>query len=231
MDTGYPDPSLRDRVHGDQSLDGFIQVGKRCADDIAKALAVIGRPLANFKNALDFGCGSARILRWLHEANPDLKLSGSDIDAQAIDWCKKAFPSLEFSVNPGMPPSNFKDAQFDLIYVVSVFTHLNEEFQDAWMAELRRILSPSGILIITLHGEHALKKHPQHRQKGLGPTGFCYLPEAHWHKYFPTWYGTTYHSEAYVRSHFLRWFEIVSFSKAGLGDFQDLAILAPAKGN
>ena len=44
------------------------------------------------------------------------------------------------------------DASIDVIYAISVFTHLSEAMHESWMAELRRVLKPDGILLATLHG-------------------------------------------------------------------------------
>ena len=38
-------------------------------------------------------------------------------------------------VNPWLPPLPFADGAFDLVIVISVFTHLPRDSQDAWLAE------------------------------------------------------------------------------------------------
>ena len=43
----------------------------------------------------------------------------------------------------------------DAIYAVSVLTHLSAAQQDAWINELRRVLHPSGCLILTTNGEQS----------------------------------------------------------------------------
>lgn len=47
----------------------------------------------------------------------------------------------------GHPPE-FPDASFDLIYGTSVFTHIDKESQESWLAELDRLLrhcDPGGL--------------------------------------------------------------------------------------
>jgi ubiquinone/menaquinone biosynthesis C-methylase UbiE len=53
-----------------------------------------------------------------------------------------------------MTPLNFADQHFDLIFNHSVVTHLDEKYQDAWLAELHRVTKPGGILLLTVSGEH-----------------------------------------------------------------------------
>src|SRR5262249_14848680 len=57
-------------------------------------------------------------------------------------------------------PLRYRDASFDLVYAFSVFTHLPESLQLAWMGELRRVLRPGGYLLISLHGEGHVTKYP-----------------------------------------------------------------------
>ncbi len=45
-----------------------------------------------------------------------------------------------------------EDGSFDLIWAVSVFTHLAETWS-AWLLELHRVLKPGGILLATFMGE------------------------------------------------------------------------------
>jgi Methyltransferase domain. len=47
---------------------------------------------------------------------------------------------------------DYANQSFDLVYAFSVFTHLDLKAQRRWRDELRRILRPRGILLLTLHG-------------------------------------------------------------------------------
>ena len=49
---------------------------------------------------------------------------------------------------------DFPDAYFDLIFNHSVFTHLDENYQDAWLAELERVTKPGGVLVLSVSGQH-----------------------------------------------------------------------------
>lgn len=58
-------------------------------------------------------------------------------------------------VNPPLP---YTDEEFDATISISVFTHLNEESQFKFLAELHRICRPEGNLFLTVHGECALDR-------------------------------------------------------------------------
>jgi hypothetical protein len=53
------------------------------------------------------------------------------------------------------PPTSYDDAMFDLVTGYSVMTHLTRENQSAWLQELRRVLLPGALCLLTLHGEGA----------------------------------------------------------------------------
>jgi SAM-dependent methyltransferase len=102
---------------------------------------------------LDFGCGSGRVLRHFLDEARDGDFWGAEIDARSIQWNTEHLdPPMRFVVNGEAPPLPFADASFDLVYAMSVFTHITELWAD-WLLELHRILDRGGLLIATFMGE------------------------------------------------------------------------------
>lgn len=111
------------------------------------------------KQILDWGCGPGRIIRHLPELVIDAEgFSGTDYNPQTIDWCSNHLPGIQFMVNNLDPPVPAADHSFDLIYGISIFTHLSEDAHYAWLKELYRLLRPGGIILLTLHGKAFAKK-------------------------------------------------------------------------
>ena len=103
---------------------------------------------------LEWGCGPGRIIRHLGElGGAGVEVYGSDYDAECIGWCAAHLPRVDFRCNGLSPPLDFPEEFFDAVYCVSVFTHLSAALHRAWLAELRRVLKPGGVLAITLHGD------------------------------------------------------------------------------
>jgi SAM-dependent methyltransferase len=104
---------------------------------------------------LEWGCGPGRLIRHWDELLPgySVKVTGADYNSRTIDWCRENLPEKEFVKNELMPPIALGDAQFDVVYCFSVFTHLSWEAQQAWAAELKRLLKPGGLFICTTHGD------------------------------------------------------------------------------
>jgi len=151
---GLPLPSaeLVTQVAGPTLEDEFLAGGARAASDIRGILERNGIAMADLGAVLDFGCGCGRVLRqWARLAGPELH--GTDYNPVLVEWCRTNLPFAQLSVNRLEPPLPFDDERFDLVYAMSVFTHLTEAQHHAWMAELRRVLRPGGHLVFTTHGD------------------------------------------------------------------------------
>ena len=74
-----------------------------------------------------------------------------------------------------LPPLPFPDEHFDLVFNHSVFTHLDADYQDLWLEELRRITQPNGIVILTVQGSHAFAQFEVSvRSTGADSTEFAF---------------------------------------------------------
>lgn len=104
---------------------------------------------------LEWGCGPGRLIRHMPEllAPRDARVTGSDYNERSIAWCSAHLQGIEFVTNGLVPPLSLAPNRFDAVYSFSVFTHLSEQVQLAWAADLARVLRPGGTLICTTHGE------------------------------------------------------------------------------
>jgi len=220
-----PPALLRFKVRGSPSGEHFSSIGRQCADDIAAALAAAGRPLATFRRILDFGCGCGGALLWLRDLAPKAALHGTDIDANAIAWCRRNLPYASFATNAARPPLAYADAQFDLVYAISVFTHLDAGFERAWLAELRRVLAPNGIALVTLHGPHSWNEMPAADQATLARDGFVFIRNDASRGLFPDWYQTAFHSQSYVERTYAEFFDVLAYRPRAMNGHQDVVLL------
>jgi len=220
-----PPALLRFKVRGSPSGTTFASIGRACANDIDTALRTFGRSLASSRSILDFGCGCGGTLLWLRDLAPTASISGTDIDAEAIKWCRENLPFANFNTNGALPPLLYEDASFDLVYAISVFTHIDEDYQFRWLAELKRIVKPGGTCLITLHGPGTWNEMPVHDQETLERCGFVFIRTDATRGLFPDWYQTAFHRQAYVESKFAQYFDVVGFIPRGLNQHQDIVVL------
>jgi SAM-dependent methyltransferase len=146
-----PSPKLILLVSGHSNSKEFWAEGCRAFQSICHILSRNGLNIQSFQNVLDFGCGCGRVIRHFY---PWYKgnLYGTDYNIALIQWCQRNLPFAKFAVNNLKPPLPFPENKVDLVYALSVFTHLSEPLQGLWMKEMFRILAPGGYLIFTTHG-------------------------------------------------------------------------------
>jgi ubiquinone/menaquinone biosynthesis C-methylase UbiE len=125
---------------------------------------------------LEFGCATGRVLRHFHRQRSDLHwtLMGCDVQCSHIEWLRQSWPQdICVYVGSVFPKIPFEDNSIDIIYGMSVFTHIKYHW-DFWLLELRRVLKPGGLLLQTIHSEKAWKFYHDHRhldwvQAGISP--------------------------------------------------------------
>ncbi len=202
---------LRYRVSESLSKDSFIAVGRASAQLIADTAQQAGVELGSGKRVLHFGCGCGRTAAWLIQFHPGIELHGADIDSAAIEWCRKQLRGT-FTPNHSAPPLPYPAGAFDVVYCLSVFTHLNEEMQDAWLAELNRVLKPDGLLLLTVHGQNATEGLAQPDLETLQRVGFLHKKSRKLRGIVPEWYQTSWHTQEYVMRRLSRWCECINYS-------------------
>jgi SAM-dependent methyltransferase len=215
---------LRLRVSGSAEYAPFIAAGLVMASNLVKAIPD-SAALTNDGYVLDFGCGCGRIAPFFKKLR-QCRLYGTDIDVEAIDWCDANLQSVgTFQTNEFLPPFRYDSGMFDLVYSVSIFTHLPEDMQFAWLSEIRRVTKPGSYALLTVQGKWLFPgEHATDQQAGdYEAKGFSYL-EGDLTAGLPEFYRTTIHSDHYVRSRWSEFFEIETVIHRGVNNHQDIVV-------
>ena len=96
-----------------------------------------------------------RVARWWSEVAPDARITVAEPEPRAMDWARAALPRIDQIACPMQPPLPAEAASFDLIYGVSILTHMPLAEQPGWIAELTRLARPGGLIALTVHGARA----------------------------------------------------------------------------
>ena len=211
-----PPRRLMVRVAGTGDADWFLRSGRAAFDAIA-AYA----PPAELDAVLDFGCGCGRVTRWWGDFSGTV--AGSDVSAPAIDWCRANLPFARFETNALAPPLVFEDESFDLVYALSVFTHLTGDLQLAWRDELRRVLRPGGRLLLTTHGRSYIPRLGGEERARFEHGELV----VRWAEVAGTNLCSAYHPESYLRDTFANGFAFLALEPEGArgNPTQDLVLL------
>jgi 2-polyprenyl-3-methyl-5-hydroxy-6-metoxy-1,4-benzoquinol methylase len=95
---------------------------------------------------LDFGCGPGAILTGLRDINVN-ESAGIDISENAIDFVKNRFPDYKW-IKVGIDdPIPYADEYFDVVISSEVIEHVFDV--DNFLAELRRVIKPGGVLALS----------------------------------------------------------------------------------
>lgn len=205
-----PPSRLMHLVAASDDVSWFLDGGKQASSSLRNILAKNGVALESLGSILDFGCGAGRVLRhWESLRGPTLH--GTDYNPTLISWCQKNLPFVRFQLNELGGGLAYPNESFDLIYALSVFTHLDEPLQFFWIRELSRVLRPGGYLFITTHGEHYLPQLAAEEQERFRHGEIVVVGSRR--------EGSndcaTFHPESYVRSTLAEGLEVVDFVPEG----------------
>ena len=163
------------------------------------------------RRVLDFGCGAGRVLK---EFLPEAAIGefwGCDRHAPTVAWLQENLsPPMHFHLSEQVQMPH-PDGHFDLIYAISVFTHITHDWS-AWLLELHRILKPGGYLLATVIGPQSWARSLPDAP-GEDGLGMCVqrLAQTLDHTSGPR----VLHSEWWLRAHWGRAFEIATLSPIG----------------
>jgi SAM-dependent methyltransferase len=91
---------------------------------------------------LDVGCGTGTNLGELSRLG---RVEGVDAEPAAVEFCRSRGWSVGLSTGVELP---FEDGSFEVVTLLDVIEHVDED--RALLAEARRVLTPNGIVLITV---------------------------------------------------------------------------------
>jgi len=139
-------------------------------------------------NILDFGCGVGRLLLHFNRIYNSNNYFACDIDDTSISFVSKNYSNVECYTNDYFPPLKYNDAKFDMVYSLSIFSHINIDDQIEWLKELSRVTKSGGYLFLSIEGYQSIK-HWLHLDLGLNKEdafnkleadGYIFAPYQNW---------------------------------------------------
>jgi SAM-dependent methyltransferase len=162
---------------------------------------------------LDFGAGAGRTLRHFLDEAEVATFWACDIDRESVKWLEENLsPPIRAFVSGEKPPLPLNARSIDLIYAVSVFTHLTDAWS-SWMLELHRLLTDSGLLLVTFIGPGAAR-HVADEPWDPDRIGMTVLrPGQSWDLGGPM----VLHSPWWIEAHWGRAFDVLEIRLDGFG--------------
>lgn len=127
----------------------YFDLGRRALELVLFSAQLCDKP--HYPDILDLPCGYGRVLRWLRAEYRYARITACDLDRPAVDFCAAELGAIPMYSQPDLRALPFA-AQFDLIWVGSLLTHLPEA---QWLVALDcfvRWTRECGVLIFSTHG-------------------------------------------------------------------------------
>ena len=217
-----PPRRLRAAVGLTSAREEYLQAGAVGAIEIIGAFHRFAISSRSYPCWLDFGSGAGRLSRYLGLSGLCDELIGADIDEEAIAWAACNLPARRFLTSKPLPPLPLPAESVDVVVAASVFTHLAEEPQLQWLAELARLLRPGGLLLASTHSGDLLAKRgevTEARLEDFRRRGFAFLQGRG-----PFNDDGAYHSRQYLEATWSRFLGPRGYVERGLFQSQDLSV-------
>ncbi|ARU06959.1 methyltransferase type 12 [Comamonas serinivorans] len=171
----------------------YLADGWRTLSELLLLLERSGRPLTGLAQVLEFASGHGRFTRHLVKALGAERITVSDVVPGAV-----AFATQQFGVQGLMSTADPAQLQwprrYDLVFVLSLFSHLPRATWQPWLAKIWDAVAPGGVLVVTTHGEFAAARAGVQTDA----EGFHFHAESESHAIDAQEYGTTYTTREFV---------------------------------
>lgn len=172
----------------------YLADGWRTLSELMLLLEAVDRPLARMNAVLEFAAGFGRFTRHLARALPG-RVTASDVLPGSVDFLREQF-GVEGFYSSHRPQEVALAPKYDLIFVLSLFTHLPPVAWNAWLIALSRGLAPGGLLVITTHSESCA----QDQGAVLGDDGTFFVASSESPSIDGQVYGTTFTSRHFTET-------------------------------
>ncbi len=202
--------------------------GEVMMSSLERILRDMGTGFDQIRSFLDFACGYGRFERFLVTRCGIEKITVSDIDRNAVDFCRKVFKVNGF-YSVGNPLALNHSRKYDVILVASLFSHLYLPLWEDWFRKLYSMLEEGGLLILSTHGVHCYNLVDSETKKRIEVIrdGFYYLRQSETKRLPINEYGTTYVDRKFVENFALKnnLGKIMAFYPKELWSYQDVYVI------
>lgn len=172
----------------------YLSDGWRTLSELMVILEAIDKPLLKTQSMLEFAAGFGRFTRHLVRVLPG-RVTCADVLPGSVEFLHTQFgvKTLLSAHNPG---SLIFPEKYDLVFVLSMFTHLPPAMWQRWLTALGKAVAPGGVLVFSVHNE----KDAQELGVTFDENGVRFLTSSESPSLDGEVYGTTYTTRQFVES-------------------------------
>lgn len=173
----------------------YLADGWRTMAELVLLLEQVNHPLLRAKSVLEFASGHGRFTRHLVKALGPQRVVVSDVVGDAVEFARDAF-NVQGFISASQPEQVVWPDQHDVVFVLSLFSHLPRSTWARWLQRIYAMVAPGGVLVFTTHGAEAVRK----QGVTLDPEGYFFTPSSESNAIASQEYGTAFTLDTYVRS-------------------------------
>jgi SAM-dependent methyltransferase len=170
----------------------YLADGWRTMSELMLLLEAVDRPLLKMQSMLEFAAGFGRFTRHLAKALPG-RLTCSDVMPGSVEFLREQF-GVEGVESSHDPEKLVLPKQYELVFVLSMFTHLPPRMWAPWLHALKRTVQPGGLLVFSVHNETYAKE----LGVAFGTDGTHFISSSESPSIDAETYGTTFTTRRFV---------------------------------
>lgn len=174
-------------------LRDYLADGWRTLSELMLLLEAVDRPLLKTRSFLEFASGHGRFTRHLVKALGSDRVTVSDVVPDAVSFAQATFGAKGF-LSSTTPEEVVWPQTYDVVFVLSLFSHLPRRTWTRWLNRLYAAVAPGGVLVFSTHGLKAAR----HDNVLLDAEGFNFAASSESQAIDTAEYGTTFTSEEFV---------------------------------
>lgn len=164
----------------------YLADGWRTLSELMLVMDKLDQPLPRVSSFLEFASGYGRFTRHLVKVLPG-RVACSDVMPGSMEFAREQF-GVEAFYSSFEPEAIAFPRRYEVVFVLSLLTHLPIEVWGRWLKVLAGAVEPGGVLIFTMHNEDVLRDQ-------LGVTfdesGYSFLPSSESPSLKANQYGTS----------------------------------------
>lgn len=129
----------------------YLSDGWRTLSELMLLLEVVDQPLLKTGSVLEFAAGFGRFTRHLAAVLPG-RVTCTDVMPGSVEFLREQFHVDAFASSHD-PEKVALPSTYDLVFVLSMFTHLPIRMWIPWLRALKQLVKPGGLLVFSVHNE------------------------------------------------------------------------------
>lgn len=182
------------RLPRERAILQYFEAGLRTLDTLKQVINWKIGEVSQVKSFLDFASGYGRMTRFLVQEIPPETVWIADIYQEGVKFQTEQF-GVKGIISTPLPEQFDPGLKFEVISVISLFSHLPEKTFLGWLKKLYELLEDNGVLMFSTHN---IDLTPSDVEMSESDSEIIFIPRSESRSLDTAEYGSTFVTENYV---------------------------------